>query len=64
MNTAILPRPPDVGLLRACQACNRWFAMELVAVKPDATAGHIRTYRCKHCGNEMTFADRRPPKAV
>ena len=59
MKTAILPKPPQAGLLRLCGACNRWFALRLIEVKTDSDSHRVRVYRCKHCGKEVTFADRR-----
>jgi len=64
MQTAILPHPPRVSLLRICEACNRWFALKPVKTTIEPNSTKVLLYRCKHCGKETTFASGHPPHSV
>jgi hypothetical protein len=47
-----------------CEKCGRWFAVKLVRKEKSALSGQLKTFRCKHCGHEETFASRHPPGAI
>jgi hypothetical protein len=61
---ALLEYPLGPGVLRACPACGRWFALKFESERPVDLAGMLRTYRCKHCGVATTYADRHSPDAI
>jgi hypothetical protein len=64
MRDHILPEPPGPPAFRVCPTCRRWFALQLERKKPDEIAGKLKTYRCKYCGAEVTYAASHPPHAV
>lgn len=58
--TPFLPTPPSAGVLRRCDSCRRWLALELQHTVPDKIVGELRIYRCKYCGAEFEFAESLP----
>lgn len=59
-----LPTPPSAGVLRRCDRCRRWFALEFQHKFCDKTVGEVRTYRCKYCGCEIRFAEKLPARVL
>ena len=60
----ILAEPLQPGFSRICPHCLRWYALKFVRERPDKTAGTIRTWRCRYCGQETEFAESHPDEAV
>ena len=56
----ILAQPLQPGLFKICPQCRKWFALKLVAAKPDPDFLALREYHCKYCGGETLFAARLP----
>jgi hypothetical protein len=52
----ILPEPADVDAFH--------ISLKLELTQPDGLVGMLRTYRCKHCGETITYGDRHPPGAI
>ena len=60
-NLGILEEPLQPGLLRQCLKCGRLLALKLIREEESDLCGKVRTFRCKHCGQEQVFADQHPP---
>ena len=61
---SILKKPPGPGFLRSCPACGKWFALKPTQTQQHPTYGNLRSFRCKFCGNETTFAQKLPPRVL
>lgn len=59
-NHGILPEPMQPGMFRICDCCGKWFALELTRTEKDDIYCEIAYYRCKHCGDEIAFAQSHP----
>ena len=64
MSRAIVDRLPGPGWFRICPTCRRWLALRFVRREAHPLVGGLRTYRCKSCAAEVTFAERRPRGAL
>lgn len=64
MSDKLLNEPLQPGILRDCPECRKLFALEFVSKRESDQQGTIRTYRCKKCGSELSFAEHHPPNAI